>query len=174
MLRSSSPEWRSGTAQSLKKSCSAPPTAPICLANRIRHLTGSTPAGQTSTLDIALHPRLAKHRILREARRRAWTSGDRVIIRHRESIVDRQLVLERLADMAIDLFATAAVIARTQSLIDDRGEEECESEIALCNLFCIEAGRRFATNRGNLDPREEEIDDTRRGIAELRTSRILR
>jgi len=122
--------------------------------------------GQTSTLDIALHSRLAKHKDYFEKHvAELGRAADRVIIRHRESIVDRQLVLERLADMAIDLFATASVIARTQSLIDERGAEKCESEIALCDLFCIEAGRRFATNRESLDQREEELDDTRRAIA---------
>jgi acyl-CoA dehydrogenase family protein 9 len=122
--------------------------------------------GQTSTLDIALHPRLAKHKEYFE-KHVAELGGatDRAIIRHREQIVDRQLVLERLADMAIDLFATASVIARTQSLIDERGAEKCEGEIALCDLFCIEAGQRFSANRDNLLPREEQVDDTRRAIA---------
>ncbi len=122
--------------------------------------------GQTSTLDIALHARLARHKEYFEKHvAELGRVADRAIIRHRESIIDRQLVLERLADMAIDLFATASVIARTQSLIDERGAEKCESEIALCDLFCVEAGRRFSTNRDNLDPREEEVDDTRRAIA---------
>ncbi|MFL5635036.1 MAG: hypothetical protein ACJ78J_13130, partial [Gemmatimonadaceae bacterium] len=82
-----------------------------------------------------------------------------------EKIVDSQLVLERLANMAIDLFATAAVIARTQSLIDERGADACEREIALCDLFCVEAGRRFRANRNMLDNREEEVDETRRSVA---------
>jgi ACAD9/ACADV-like protein len=90
---------------------------------------------------------------------------DRAIIRHREKIIDSQLVLERLANMAIDLFATACVIARTQSLIDERGVDKCEREIELCDLFCVEAGRRFRANRNMLDSREEDVDDTRRGVA---------
>jgi acyl-CoA dehydrogenase family protein 9 len=122
--------------------------------------------GQTSTLDIDLHDRLKKHKEYFEKHvAELGSATDRVVIRHREKIVDSQLMLERLADMAIDLFATAAVIARTQSLIDERGVEKCEREIALCDLFCIEAGRRFRENRSMLDSREEEIDDTRRGIA---------
>jgi acyl-CoA dehydrogenase family protein 9 len=86
-------------------------------------------------------------------------------MRHREKIVDRQLVLERLANMAIDLFATACVIARTQSLIDERGVERCEREIGLCDLFCVEAGRRFRGNRQMLDSKEEEVDQVRRSVA---------
>ncbi len=122
--------------------------------------------GQTSTLDIELHDRLKKHKEYFEQHvAELGSATDRLVIRHREQIVDSQLMLERLADMAIDLFATAAVIARTQSLIDERGVEPCEREIALCDLFCIEAGRRFSSSRKLLDSREEETDNTRRGIA---------
>lgn len=122
--------------------------------------------GQTSTLDIDLHERLKKHKDYFEQHvAELGSATDRVIVRHREQIVDSQLMLERLADMAIDLFATASVIARTQSLIDERGVEECNREIALCDLFCIDAGRRFKANRKLLDSREEEVDNTRRGIA---------
>jgi acyl-CoA dehydrogenase family protein 9 len=122
--------------------------------------------GQTSTLDIELHDRLRKHKEYFEQHvAELGSATDRLIIRHREQIVDSQLMLERLADMAIDLFATASVIARTQSLIDERGIETCEREIALCDLFCVEAGRRFRANRGMLDSREEEVDNTRRGVA---------
>jgi len=122
--------------------------------------------GQTSTLDIELHNRLKKHKEFFE-KHVADLGGatDRIVIRHREKIVDAELMLERLADMAIDLFATAAVIARTQSLIDERGIEQCEREIALCDLFCLEAGRRFRENRNLLDSREENVDDGRRRIA---------
>jgi alkylation response protein AidB-like acyl-CoA dehydrogenase len=122
--------------------------------------------GQTSTLDIDLHDRLKKHKEYFEKHVADLAAAtDRAIIRHREKIVDSQLVLERLANMAIDLFATAAVIARTQNLIDEHGVERADREIALCDLFCLEAGRRFRANRNMLDSREEDVDDTRRGIA---------
>ena len=123
--------------------------------------------GQTSTLDIDLHDRLRKHKDYFEKHvGELGTATDRAIVRHREKIVDRQLVLERLANMAIDLFATASVIARTQTLIDERGVEKCEREIGLCDLFCVEAGRRFRGNRNMLDSREEEVDETRRAVAD--------
>ncbi len=122
--------------------------------------------GQTSTLDIELHERLKKHKDYFEKHVADLGSAtDRAITRHREKIIDRQLVLERLANMAIDLFATACVIARTQSLIDERGVGSCDREIALCDLFCVEAGRRFRTNRNMLDGRAQEVDDTRLSVA---------
>jgi len=122
--------------------------------------------GQTSTLDINLHDRLKKHKEYFEKHvAELGTATDRAIVRHREKIVDSQLVLERLANMAIDLFATASVIARTQTLIDECGVEKCEREMALCDLFCVEAGRRFRGNRNMLDSKEEEVDETRRSVA---------
>ena len=122
--------------------------------------------GQTSTLDIELNERLKRHKEYFEKHvAELGSATDRAIIRHREKIIDRQLVLERLANMAIDLFATACVIARTQSLIDERGVEACEREITLCDLFCVEAGRRFRASRRMLDGRGDEVDDTRRSVA---------
>ena len=122
--------------------------------------------GQTSTLDMALDPVLTRHKEYFEKHvAELGAATDRAIMRHREQIVDRQLVLERLANMGIDLFATAAVIARTQGLIDERGAEKCAREITLCGLFCVEAGRRFRANRNMLDAREEEVDNGRREIA---------
>jgi alkylation response protein AidB-like acyl-CoA dehydrogenase len=122
--------------------------------------------GQTSTLDIEVHERLKKHKEYFEKHvSELGSATDRAIMRYRERIVDSQLVLERLANMAIDLFATACVIARTQSLIDERGVDKVAQEIALCDLFCIEAGRRFRGNRGMLEGRGDEVDDTRRSIA---------
>src|SRR5256885_1812803 len=114
--------------------------------------------GQTSTLDFDVHDRLKKNKEYFEKHVAELGAGtDRVIIRHREKIVETQFVLERLANMAIDLFATAAVIARTQSLIDERGVEMCDREIALADLFCVEAGGRVRTNPGMLASREEEV-----------------
>jgi alkylation response protein AidB-like acyl-CoA dehydrogenase len=122
--------------------------------------------GQTATMDIALHERLEKHKEYFEKHvAELGAATDRAIIKYREKIVDRQLILERLANMAIDLFATACVIARTQSLIDEKGVESCDRELALCDLFCVEAGRRFRGNRNMLDNKEHDVDETRRDIA---------
>jgi acyl-CoA dehydrogenase family protein 9 len=122
--------------------------------------------GQTSTLDIDLHDRLRKHKDYFEKHvAELGTATDRAILRHRERIVDSQLVLERLANMAIDLFATACVIARTQSLIDELGIEQCDREIALCDLFCVEGGRRFRGYRNMLDARGDDVDELRRSVA---------
>jgi acyl-CoA dehydrogenase family protein 9 len=130
-------------------------------ASRVRSALGATPS-----IDAPLHPALEEHKEYFEkhaAQLKEFT--DKSILKHRKEIVERQFVLERLANMAIEIFATACVLARTQGLIDERGAEGCAHELALCDLFCVEAGRRFRSERNALDAREDEVDDRRRAVA---------
>lgn len=130
-------------------------------ASRFRNALGAT-----ATLDAELHPRLAEHRKYLEKHVAELSAAtQRAIVKHRREIIERQLVVERLANMAIGMFATAAVLARTQSLVESRGVDACANELAMCDLFCVEAGRRFRDDRLALDAREDEVDDRRRGIA---------
>jgi acyl-CoA dehydrogenase family protein 9 len=131
-------------------------------ASRVRSVLGAT-----DTIDTPLDPRLEEHRKYFEkhvAELRDRT--DKAIMKYRKEIVERQFVLERLANMAIELFATASVLARTQGLITELGAERCAHEMSLCDLFCVEAGRRFRAARNALDSREDEVDERRRAIAE--------
>lgn len=131
-------------------------------ASRIRSRLGAS-----ATLDARLHPRLARHKSYFEKHvAELKTSTHRAIMKHRKAIIDRQLVLERLANMAIELVITACVMSRTQRLIDEKGIDECTREIELCDLFCVEAGRRFRANRDALEGRADEIDATRHSVAE--------
>jgi acyl-CoA dehydrogenase family protein 9 len=131
-------------------------------ASRIRSRLGAS-----ATLDARLHPRLARHKSYFEKHvAELKASTHRAIMKHRKAIIDRQLVLERLANMAIELVTTACVLSRTQRLIDEKGIDECAREIELCDLFCVEAGRRFRANRDALEGRADEIDATRHSVAE--------
>ena len=136
-------------------------------ASRLRSVLGAT-----DRIDTPLHPNLAEHKRYFEkhvAELQDHTS--KAIVRHRKEIIERQFVLERLANMAIELFATACVLARTQSLLDSRSDGGCAHEVALCDLFCVEAGRRFRDARHGLDTREDDVDDRRRQIAATVRSR---
>jgi alkylation response protein AidB-like acyl-CoA dehydrogenase len=119
--------------------------------------------GATATLDVDVHERLATHKEFLEKHVAELHSATERVIRHyRREIIDRQQELERLADMAVELFATACTIARTQRLIDDRGVETCARELDLCDLFVVESGRRFRAARLTL---QSEQDETRRQVA---------
>ena len=108
--------------------------------------------------DVALDERLAKHKDYLERHVAELHSATESAIReYRGAIVDRQQELERLADMAIELFATACVLARTQRLVEERGVAACERELDLCDLFVIESGRRFRTARDSLQSAQDEV-----------------
>ena len=128
-------------------------------ASRLRSALRTGPG-----LDIELHDALKahaeyveKHVIDLEA------AADRLIRRHGKDIINKQMELERLADMAIELFVATCMISRTQSLIDERGAESCGKEIELCALACVESGKRFRAARTSLGAAEDEL---RRGVAD--------
>ena len=90
----------------------------------------------------------------------------RMITKHRKEILNRQLVVERLADMSMELYARFTTIARTQRLIETRGAGQCAREIALADLFCVASGRRFRALRLELEGDAGELlDDLRRTVA---------
>ncbi len=129
--------------------------------SRIRSMLGAT-----DVIDTPLHPRLLEHKKFFDKHAGDLKSAtERAIFRHRSDIIDRQLVLERLANMAIELLATACVISRTQSMLDERGEAGCERELSLCDLFCVESGLRFRAARDTLGTHAEATDAKRRAIA---------
>ena len=127
-------------------------------ASRIAGRLGATP-----TLDMELHERLKGHAKHFEKHVQELKDHAEQLIRHyRKEIIERQQELERLSDMAIELFATACVLSRMQSLLDARGEEACGHELALCDLFVVEAGRRFRASRGAILSVQ---DEGRRAVA---------
>jgi alkylation response protein AidB-like acyl-CoA dehydrogenase len=130
-------------------------------AQRVRSVVGNK-----DKLDTPLHDALREHvEYFEKHVAELARAAEAAVIRHREGIVERQLVLERLADMAIDMYATACTIARTQWLLEEQGADRSTRELALCDLFCVEAGRRFRDNRHALDAREDDVDDRRRAVA---------
>lgn len=127
-------------------------------ASRLRSALGATP-----TLDATLDERLEKHKAYLEKHvAELSAAANRLIRTYRREIVERQQELERLADMAVELFATACTLARTQRLIGERGVDGCARELDLCNLFVVESGRRFRASREQL---LSPLDEARRGIA---------
>jgi acyl-CoA dehydrogenase family protein 9 len=122
--------------------------------------------GRGADLEVTLHDELKGHeRFFEKHVAEFRRAAEDAVRQHKEALVSRQFVLERLANMAIELFARAATISRTQKAIDTGGAQASAHEISLCGLFCVESGRRFRANRNALDAREEEIDAHRRGIA---------
>ncbi|MFQ5790209.1 MAG: acyl-CoA dehydrogenase family protein [Acidobacteriota bacterium] len=70
---------------------------------------------------------------------------------HRKKIIERQFIQERVADMAIDIYAMAATLARTDSLIRRHGEEAAGHETRMCAAFVERAWRRVRRNARRVD-----------------------
>ena len=68
------------------------------------------------------------------------------LMRHGKEIVEREFIQQRIANIAIDLYAMTATISKVTTLIDSRGEEGSEAEIQVCRLFCDQAWRRIRRN----------------------------
>jgi very long chain acyl-CoA dehydrogenase len=66
---------------------------------------------------------------------------ERVLMKHGKTIADNQIVVTKIANATIDLYAMFAVLSRaSRSLNMKLASSEHESD--LCNLFCSEASRR--------------------------------
>lgn len=123
--------------------------------------------GRHDRLGVTLHASLKPHAEFVEKHVAELASAtQKMIVAHKKEILHRQLVVERLADMAIELYARLATISRTQRLIEQSGAEACAREIALTELFCLQSGRRFRALRMELEGDVgEQIDELRRRIA---------
>jgi acyl-CoA dehydrogenase family protein 9 len=132
--------------------------------------------GRHAKLEVGVHSRLAPHvRYVEKHTAELAQATERAVMRHKKAIIHRQMVVERLADMASELYARTATIARTQRLVEERGADACAREFDLCDLFCVTSGRRFRDARIALQDGGETIDERRRTIADrLRAERGYR
>ncbi|HEY0931023.1 MAG TPA: acyl-CoA dehydrogenase family protein [Gemmatimonas sp.] len=126
-----------------------------------------TAFGKRDRFEASWHGAFRKHvtYVEKHAAELAKATQD-AITKHRKEILNKQLVVERLADMATELYARTTTLARTQRLIDERGANACTREIALTELFCLQSGRRFRAFLTELEGTTgEAIDDLRRSVA---------
>jgi alkylation response protein AidB-like acyl-CoA dehydrogenase len=85
--------------------------------------------------------------------------------RHGKEIIEEQLLLERVADMAIDLYGMVAVISRaTKALETDT--DHAPHQAMLASTFCEEADRRLRRNLRALEMAGKNGDRELRAIAD--------
>ena len=122
--------------------------------------------GATEKFTTAMHTRLETHaKYVEKHTTELAALTERMIARHRKEILNRQLVVERLADMAIELYARITTLARTQSLLEQNGEAGCARELALTDLFCRQSGFRFRAAREALSEADDATDVLRTLVA---------
>ncbi|WP_242337286.1 MULTISPECIES: acyl-CoA dehydrogenase family protein [Anaeromyxobacter] len=103
-----------------------------------------------------LHPSLAPEAALfEEAATALARAADRILRKHGKKIIGEQLATRRLADIMVDLFALAAVLARVSTKIDDRGEASAEMERQILRALARQAKRRVDQNLAGIDENED-------------------
>ena len=136
--------------------------------------------GGEPEVSVKVHPSLQRHFDYLESHTRDLRLAvDGVIRRHGRAVVERQFVVTRIADMAIELYVRAAVLSRTQALLDayEAGDRQAppltstrihldEASVArvlrLCDLACQRSGLRFRQAREGLN---DQRDTLLRGVA---------
>ena len=71
--------------------------------------------------------------------------------------MDAQLPTRRLADVMIDLFALAAMLARVSTRVEDHGPDATAVEREILRTFARQARRRIDANLAGLEENEDEV-----------------
>lgn len=82
---------------------------------------------------------------------------DKVLRKHGKNIAEMQYTQRRVADIAIDLYAIAAMLARTTRAIERKGEEGARREIELTTAFTNAAEKRMQSNVAAFDDNDDEL-----------------
>ncbi|HET6230420.1 MAG TPA: acyl-CoA dehydrogenase family protein [Longimicrobiaceae bacterium] len=140
-------------------------------ADRVRLALGGGEPGIEAEVD----PRLRKHfDYLVEHTRDLRIAVERALRRHGRKIVERQFLVARIADMAIELYVRAATLSRTQAILaaQNAGEawapaltstrveltgEGVDRILRLCDLACQRSGLRFRAARAQLNDARDAL-----------------
>ena len=140
-------------------------------AERVRMALG---AGEP-VVRVQVHPRLRGHfDYLEEHTRDLRGAVDRALRKHGRKVAERQFLVARIADMAIELYVRSCVLSRTQAILEAReaGEREApaltssrivlddvtvERLLDICDLACQRSGLRFREARDNLEDTRDEL-----------------
>jgi acyl-CoA dehydrogenase family member 9 len=104
-----------------------------------------------------LHPSVADEAALfEEAATQLALAADRTLRKYGKGIIGQQLATRRLADILIDLFALAAVLARVTTRIEDHGEASAATEREIARVFARQAKRRVDAALARMDENEDD------------------
>ena len=111
------------------------------------------------------HPSLKKMAgVMEEVAVEFGTNVEVLLRRHGKQIYLKQFAQKRVADIAIDYYLLASVLARvTRELEEKGGPEHCALELAIADSLTMRANRRI---RGNFKAIDRNDDDSMKVIAE--------
>lgn len=81
----------------------------------------------------------------------------RALRRYGRNIAEMQFTLERIADMAIQLYALGACLARATRVLHERGEEGGRREVEMTRVFANLAGQRLEASLRGFDDNDDDL-----------------
>ncbi|MCA9576799.1 MAG: acyl-CoA dehydrogenase family protein [Polyangiales bacterium] len=110
-----------------------------------------------------VHPALAREGVIfEELVARFGGEAERIARKHGDALGRRQFVQQRLADVALDLFGVASVLAATSQTVLQRGPERSRSQLDLATA-CVELARVRVGPA--LDHMDRDVDELLKQIA---------
>ncbi|MEZ4298207.1 MAG: acyl-CoA dehydrogenase family protein [Polyangiaceae bacterium] len=104
------------------------------------------------------HPLLSREAVIfEEYAAELGSEAEALLRRHGRDIAERQFAQMRIADMAIDLYAVAACLARTTRAIEKRGEDGARREIDLTTVFTSMAHKRLRQSVSDFQKNDDEL-----------------
>jgi acyl-CoA dehydrogenase family member 9 len=112
-----------------------------------------------------VHPLLSAEADHASRYERAFANAvDSLVRREGKRVIEKQYQQERLADVAIELFAQMAMLSRVTASIGAKGAEKAMGEVALVRWFCSESRHRIVGKLKALDSNRDRdttaISDT--------------
>jgi len=94
-----------------------------------------------------------------QAKRLVAFSVDLLVSKNLQDLVTKQQHLEVLANMIIDTFAAASVVARTRKFVQTHPDADAENELDLTRIFVASANERIADGARRLVANELQGDE---------------
>ncbi|HWB77397.1 MAG TPA: acyl-CoA dehydrogenase family protein [Nannocystaceae bacterium] len=130
----------------------------VLSAYALRRAALATGIGRDKGTFTKLEPALAPHAALfAECTRDLATATDRILRKHGRNIIGKQFASSRLADIMIDMFVLASVIARVNASLVTHGGGATVKELEILAVFAGQARRRIRNNFERIDDNDDEL-----------------
>jgi len=96
-------------------------------------------------------------------------ASEALVKKYKKDIVHEQHDLRRVADITIDIFAMASVLARVTTAIEKTGEKGTVHERQIASIFCSQARRRVREHLKSLEMNKDKMLDS---VCERTVNRI--
>ena len=121
-----------------------------------KHAQLATGARVKGTHFTKLAPELGKHtEAFEQATRELASAVDRILRKHGKDIIGKQFASNRLAEIMIDLFVWACVMARVNAAIEAKASD-VETQLRILEVFAGRAGSRIRANFRKIDDNDDE------------------